>query len=56
MLWNACTADELDVSLRRFNPAAVQARHLRASLSFCVHLRFPFLLPEQARNRRRGTS
>jgi hypothetical protein len=24
-------------------------------LLICVHLRFPFLLPEQARNRRRGT-
>jgi len=37
------------------DPVAVRARHLRASLLIRVHLRFAFLLPEQARNRRTGT-
>jgi hypothetical protein len=36
------------------NPVTARARHLRASRLICVYLRFTFLLPEQARNCRRG--
>ena len=35
-------------------PVAEPARHLRTFLLICVHLRFNFLMPEPARNRRDG--
>jgi hypothetical protein len=50
-----CTRIDAESTLAHVRPAGRASAPSACILLICVHLRFPLLLPEQARGRRRGT-